>query len=88
MRKLAVPVIIFLGLALLIGTIGYVVSARAPASVTAPASASMPITVPAVTPTPTLFPAPALPPAIEQGPASDNVSVHQGEQPPILPGSS
>jgi hypothetical protein len=42
----------------------------------------MPITVPAATPTPTLFPAPALPPAIEQGPASDNVSVHQGEQPP------
>ena len=88
MRKLAVTLIIFFALALLIGTIGYVVSARAPAPVAMPLPTSTPTTTPVLTPeptpeqTPTLFPAPALPPAIEQGPVSDNVSVHQGEQPP------
>jgi len=94
MRKLAVPLITFLALALLIGTIAYVVSAVAAAPMTMPASASMPratpvltpeptpTTVPAATPTPTLFPAPALAPTIEQEPASDNVTIHRGEQPP------
>jgi len=104
MRKLVVPLITCLALVLLIGTIGYVVSAQAPAPVTVPASASMPTATPALTPettaapepspepapttvlaatpTPTLFPAPALPPTMEQEPASDNVIVHHGEQPP------
>lgn len=94
MKKLAVPLIIFLGLALLIGTSGYIVSAKAPAPDTVPASASMPTATPVLTPettaapeplpqpTPTLFPAPALLSTIEQEPASDNVVVHYGEQPP------
>jgi len=88
MRKLAVPVIIFFALALLIGTIGYVVSARAPAPVAMPLPTSTPTTTPVLTPeptpeqTPTLSPAPALPSAMGQELASDNVVVHYGKQPP------
>ena len=50
MRKLVVPLITCLALVLLIGTIGYVVSAQAPAPVTVPASASMPTATLALTP--------------------------------------
>ena len=104
MRKLAIPLITFLALALLVGTIGYVVVADAPAPVAVPVLTSMPTTTPVPTPEPTLVPepsseptpttipiatptptpppTPASTPEIGQEPASDNVFVYYGEQPP------
>jgi hypothetical protein len=104
MRKLAIPLIAFLALALLVGTIGYVVVADAPAPVAVPVLTSMPTTTPVPTPKPTIVPelsseptptaiptatpaptpspTPASTPEIRQEPASDNVFVYYGEQPP------
>jgi len=104
MRKLAIPLITFLTLALLVGTIGYIVGAGAPAPVAVPVLTSMPTTTPVPTPEPTLVselsseptpttipiatptptppPTPASTPEIRQEPASNNVFVHYGEQPP------
>jgi len=104
MRKLVIPFITFLALAFLVGTIGYVVVAEAPAPVAVPVPTPMPTTtpvptpepmlvpepsseptpttIPTATPAPTPSPTPALIPEIGQGPASDNVFVHYGEQPP------
>ena len=70
MRKLAVPLITFLALALLIGTIAYVVSAKAPAPMTMPASAFMPTATPALTPEPTVAPEPSPEPTPTAVPAA------------------
>lgn len=56
MRHIAVSLITVLAIALLIGTIAYVVSAEAPASMNIPASASMPTSTPVITPEPSIAP--------------------------------
>jgi|GEM_PF-754497 len=70
MRKLAVSLITFLALALLTGTIAYVVSAEAPAPMTAPASASIPTATPELTPEPTVAPEPSPEPTPTAVPAA------------------
>jgi hypothetical protein len=70
MRKLAVPLITFLALALLVGTIAYVVSAQAPATLTLPASVSIPTATPALTLEPMVSPDPSPEPTPTAVPAA------------------